>query len=1027
MAEKVILELEVQTEKFKSELEAGVLNPLEAVSVEAKKVSKQIADNFDQAANNVGKAFAGQQVGAALQSIGKDAMSLASNMEEVAKISKAAGISTDKTLELIAKGAIKLKDQGGNAIKSTSKLINGLTLEIKNLETEADKFPSGIAASQKDIEKGFAASAASAIRYRQEVEKISKASANVSKRPTFNVAGDLVPGVQTSRLSQATKDINKVIAGSKTASEELKKLANAIATDKLSGESLQQATERAALLKKEITDTNKEIKLLTSDTRGIDALVTGAQAISAAFAVTSGVIGAFADNEEEAAEATRKVQSAISILLGVQELARIITDKNALSIKGLSVAQQVTAVSTNFLSKSLSILGITANTTSTSFKVLRGAVLGLGIGAVVFLLEKVISGLSDTSDKTSELNDKMFALSDTLKNQVKGSAESALDAFDKLIDAQIELDLARGKITSTEAKIQQAQNKFVNDQEQAEEERKKRIEETVQAVRELENAYLDSERGSEEEARTKKAFDEARIKQLKAADEISKNFNEEQVLREKALQAEITLIKIEATKERNKQLLELEKQLQIAQLAAERARLQFIVAASKEESALQIAAKQQLIAFELKASLAGLDIEQKERLAKLKELGIVEGQQVEAVQKEIANRRKLIQQESLNEANQLQNQFNENRLLSEEEFQKKIAEIELERIEVIKDAQIAADQIVRERENKQAIQSTLAGSRARINAENKLIQDQAKEQTDIIQEELVKRETLRFESGRSATEVEIAQEKLLNEERVRINEEANEQIKQNTQAFNQELALIVLDSINQLSGSISQINRNVADRRIQEIEEFRDFELKNAGLSAEGRLQVEEKAAKEIAKIKEKQAKQDRAVALFEAVINTAAQVTRVISNPPLAFLVAALGAVQIAAIASAPIPKFKKGGLVGGKPHEQGGTLIEAEKSEFVISKRRRERHPELTSALNESDGKLRKVLYDKYIRPDLLAPRMDTAKRLKADGLTQPYKFSTRNVESELQGLKKQGKRDTDRLIGVIQRNKEQIRNNW
>ena len=203
-------------------------------------------------------------------------------------------------------------------------------------------------------------------------------------------------------------------------------------------------------------------------------------------------------------------------------------------------------------------------------------------------------------------------------------------------------------------------------------------------------------------------FSESTIQTIKAAQsEIDKFFSA-------SVQAELNAVKkgetekqiarlefnkeqVEAAKERNKQLLELEKQLQIAQLAAERARLQFIVAASKDESAIQLEAKQQLIAFELKAALAGLDIEQKERLAKLKELGITEGQQVEAVQKEIANRRKLIQQESYNEANQLQNQFRQKQLEDEKAFQDKMAEIERDRIEVLANAEFAAQQAISDR------------------------------------------------------------------------------------------------------------------------------------------------------------------------------------------------------------------------------------------------------------------------------------------------------------------------------------------
>ncbi len=50
--------------------------------------------------------------------------------------------------------------------------------------------------------------------------------------------------------------------------------------------------------------------------------------------------------------------------------------------------------------------------------------------------------------------------------------------------------------------------------------------------------------------------------------------------------------------------------------------------------------------------------------------------------------------------------------------------------------------------------------------------------------------------------------------------------------------------------------------------------------------------------------------------------------------IVAGLVAQQVNAIATTPMPKFAQGGLVGGRRHSQGGTMIEAEQGEFVMSR---------------------------------------------------------------------------------------------
>ena len=77
----------------------------------------------------------------------------------------------------------------------------------------------------------------------------------------------------------------------------------------------------------------------------------------------------------------------------------------------------------------------------------------------------------------------------------------------------------------------------------------------------------------------------------------------------------------------------------------------------------------------------------------------------------------------------------------------------------------------------------------------------------------------------------------------------------------------------------------------------------------------------------------EKRVSQVNAVINTAEAVTEFISKGQWgrAVLAGVLGAQQIATIESA---EFATGGLLGGKPHSQGGTIIEAEKGEFVMRK---------------------------------------------------------------------------------------------
>jgi len=91
--------------------------------------------------------------------------------------------------------------------------------------------------------------------------------------------------------------------------------------------------------------------------------------------------------------------------------------------------------------------------------------------------------------------------------------------------------------------------------------------------------------------------------------------------------------------------------------------------------------------------------------------------------------------------------------------------------------------------------------------------------------------------------------------------------------------------------------------------ELIDKSLKSEEEKANDLQDLDKEMAAKTAALKKKQAKADKAQAIFNAIINTAAAVSKVAFNPILAAVVAGLGAVQIASIAAQPIPAFADGG----------------------------------------------------------------------------------------------------------------------
>jgi hypothetical protein len=193
---------------------------------------------------------------------------------------------------------------------------------------------------------------------------------------------------------------------------------------------------------------------------------------------------------------------------------------------------------------------------------------------------------------------------------------------------------------------------------------------------------------------------------------------------------------------------------------------------------------------------------------------------------------------------------------------------------------------------------------------------------------------------------------------------------------------------------IEEINAET-EAQITAIERSTETEVNKQRQLDALRLKTQQKIAQERAK----QAQSEKIFAIFTAIINTAAEVTKNIANPVLAAITAAAGLAQIAIISAQPVPKFKKGGPVGGKSHEAGGTLIEAEKGEYVVNKTSVSQHRKALDAMNTSSAAFRKYIDEKYVRPAIAGYSMNA----KRDGITVNASLNSKSMERKLDKLNK------------------------
>jgi len=205
-------------------------------------------------------------------------------------------------------------------------------------------------------------------------------------------------------------------------------------------------------------------------------------------------------------------------------------------------------------------------------------------------------------------------------------------------------------------------------------------------------------------------------------------------------------------------------------------------------------------------------------------------------------------------------------------------------------------------------------------------------------------------------------------------------------------------------GKIIELQGVQSQRRIDEINASSEAEKLAIEQSTLNEAQKQRKlealqlrTAQKVAAEKRRQAVAEKASAIFEATIGTAVAVASA-KGPILKALALASGLAQIALIASQPIPKFKKGGPVGGRSHEAGGTLIEAEKGEYVVNKVSVSQHRKALDAMNTSSQAFKKYIDERYVRPAIAG----YANKRK-DGITVNASLNSKSMERKLDKINK------------------------
>jgi len=362
----------------------------------------------------------------------------------------------------------------------------------------------------------------------------------------------------------------------KTLKQELKQLKEQIASGQFKGDELQQMTKRAAELTDRIGDVNQKIRALASDTKRIDAVVGAFRGLAAAGSVAAGVYGMLGKNNEDLQKTLVKVQSAMAVLNGVQEIATLITSENAAKTLFLDGAQKLATVSSKVLTTTITT-GMAAAT--------------MGISLVVAAIAGLVLMMDDSNEQLEELEEKRKKLTEGIRDAeqdlITGRLRRLKDGKDKeiaLVENAADREFQKLLVAFTKQEISQKEFAL----------RSKNIKEQLA----FEIAAINEKARQEE---IKKAR-EHRDKLLKLTEELIKGRIQR---KEEGMKQELDLLNTQFIFEKQR----LDNALREEKITREEHRL----------SMLNLTENQEYKVFEIKEKYRQLDIEADEKARKVRE------------------------------------------------------------------------------------------------------------------------------------------------------------------------------------------------------------------------------------------------------------------------------------------------------------------------------------------------------------------------------------------------------------------------
>lgn len=193
-----------------------------------------------------------------------------------------------------------------------------------------------------------------------------------------------------------------------------------------------QFVKAAGKMQDEIADTRAEIGYFASDTRRLDSLIGGAQAVAAGFGVVEGSMAALGVESEDLQKTMAKLQGVMVLLNSLQTIQNALQAESAFVIGVKTAAQKIETY----------VMG----QATVAARAYAAAVVATGAGAVLVGLGLIASLFMDIGKKTKDATKETEDFYETQKKKAKEVAD-AMRGFDDEVIAKAVTNAKRKGLT----------------------------------------------------------------------------------------------------------------------------------------------------------------------------------------------------------------------------------------------------------------------------------------------------------------------------------------------------------------------------------------------------------------------------------------------------------------------------------------------------------------------------------------------------------------------------------------------------